>query len=206
MGSESQAGSRKGLADLSDGELMSRLAGGEMETLGEIYIRYGTIPRSALRRFVPNILSEDVDELTQEVFISLAKTAQAFEARRKLKPWLYQIAVAKARNFRRYTWLRYRFLRRKPGDPLSSVAGSSVSPAHMVEVREDVAQVFSALPRNQFDVLMLHAVEGFSGEEIASILGIRPKTVWTRLHRARETIRRKLEIGPGGNLRLKGEA
>jgi DNA-directed RNA polymerase specialized sigma24 family protein len=37
-------------------------------------------------------------------------------------------------------------------------------------------------------VLILHAVEGFKGEEIADILGIELNTVWSRLHRARKRL------------------
>jgi RNA polymerase sigma-70 factor (ECF subfamily) len=55
----------------------------------------------------------------------------------------------------------------------------------------------AALPEDQRDVLMLHAVEGFSGEEIAEILGIRHETVRTRLYRARQKL---LDIIPGTEL------
>jgi DNA-directed RNA polymerase specialized sigma24 family protein len=34
----------------------------------------------------------------------------------------------------------------------------------------------------------MHAVDGFTGEEIAQILGLSVGTVWTRLHRARKQL------------------
>lgn len=54
-----------------------------------------------------------------------------------------------------------------------------------VELRDSVQRGLDRLSTGQREVLFLHAVEGFTGEEIARLLGIRPKTVWTRLHRAR---------------------
>ena len=51
-----------------------------------------------------------------------------------------------------------------------------------------VQKALSRLSPKYRDVLILHAVEGFSGEEIAEILSIRPKTVWSRLHRARNQL------------------
>ncbi len=70
-----------------------------------------------------------------------------------------------------------------------------MSPARAAEVRQDVSRVFASLPSKQLEVLLLHAVEGFSGEEIAQVLGIRVGTVWSRLHRAREILRQEFPAG-----------
>jgi RNA polymerase sigma-70 factor, ECF subfamily len=61
----------------------------------------------------------------------------------------------------------------------------NTDPYQKFEIRESLMQSLDKLSKGQREVLGLNAVEGFSGEEIARILGIRPKTVWTRLHRAR---------------------
>lgn len=52
---------------------------------------------------------------------------------------------------------------------------------------------FAALSPSDRAILALSAVEGLSGEEIASRLGIRHSAVRTRLHRARERFRRLYE-------------
>ena len=52
---------------------------------------------------------------------------------------------------------------------------------------------FSQLAKGQKDVLILHAVEGFTGEEIAQILDIEVNTVWSRLHRARSALQQLLD-------------
>jgi len=41
------------------------------------------------------------------------------------------------------------------------------------------------LPEKYRTVLILSALEESSGEDIATLLGIEPNTVWVRLHRAR---------------------
>ena len=65
------------------------------------------------------------------------------------------------------------------------------SPERAVATREEVWRALSMLPESQREVLLLH-VEGFSGDEISGMLDIRPKTVWTRLHRARRALTQKL--------------
>ena len=67
---------------------------------------------------------------------------------------------------------------------------SSVESA--VGARVEVKRALAILPEPQREVLLLHVVENFSGDEIAEALGISPKTVWTRLHRARKSMRKAL--------------
>jgi RNA polymerase sigma-70 factor (ECF subfamily) len=56
-----------------------------------------------------------------------------------------------------------------------------------------VAQSLSKLPLHQREVIWLHFVEGFEGDEIAKILNIRRDTVYTRMFRARKTLLRKVD-------------
>jgi RNA polymerase sigma factor (sigma-70 family) len=99
-----------------------------------------------------------------------------------------RIAVKKARAWRRNTWLRRKLLHqaRDEGTLFDGKAGQS--PLAGMELREVVAQTLSLLPEKQRSVLLLQAVEGFTGEEIATILGVSPKTVRTRLFRARQSL------------------
>jgi RNA polymerase sigma-70 factor, ECF subfamily len=61
-----------------------------------------------------------------------------------------------------------------------------------------VEQALDNLPEIFRIVLMTRVVEGMSVEETADILDLKPETVKTRLHRARQLLRDQLEqqIGP----------
>jgi len=54
------------------------------------------------------------------------------------------------------------------------------------------------LPQHFRMVLVMRIIEGMSVEETAELLGIRPETVKTRLHRARALLKVRLEndVGP----------
>jgi RNA polymerase sigma-70 factor (ECF subfamily) len=52
--------------------------------------------------------------------------------------------------------------------------------------------LFELSPKKR-EVFVLVALEGLSGEEVATTLGIPVNTVWTRLHHARSELRHALE-------------
>ncbi|MBN1962750.1 MAG: sigma-70 family RNA polymerase sigma factor [Deltaproteobacteria bacterium] len=64
--------------------------------------------------------------------------------------------------------------------------------------RQHIAQALSSLKPQHREVIALYVGENLCGEEIAKILGVEVKTVWTRLHRAREALNKAL----GGVIKL----
>ena len=57
------------------------------------------------------------------------------------------------------------------------------------ESSSELWQAVHALPDDQRIAVWLHYVEGYHTEEIAEMVGCRPATVRTRLHRARKQLR-----------------
>lgn len=181
---------RKGIFvhSLSDNELMEKLREGDMTALEVIYERYRDMVEAAIRRVIPNVSYADVEELTHDTFIALVKAAPKFDPTKRLKPWLYGIAVNNAARDRRRGWVHRNLLARHRAE--SEAFGLHIvdSTPKQMEIRRDLIKAFRALPEGQHDVMVLHAIEGFTGEEIAGILNIKVKTVWTRLHRARKAL------------------
>jgi RNA polymerase sigma-70 factor (ECF subfamily) len=65
--------------------------------------------------------------------------------------------------------------------------------AATTEVRLRVREAVGALPPRYREVLALRELEGFSYNDIASVLKISIGTVESRLHRARARLKRRLE-------------
>ena len=61
------------------------------------------------------------------------------------------------------------------------------------ESSSELWQAVHALPDDQRIAVWLHYVEGYRTEEIAEMVGCRPATVRTRLHRARKQLKLDLE-------------
>jgi len=186
-------GQEEAAADQAGDALMARLAARDRTALAPLYLRCSPLAKRALLRFAPECATSDLEDLLQDVFVALFEGAPRYPAGVGVERWIWGIAANTARHWRRKTWVRRKLLGRQ-GDPSMGMARrSETSPETAVALRRAIKRAIDALPEEQRDVLVLDAAEGFSGEEIAGILGIRHETVRTRLFRAR---RRLLELVP----------
>ncbi len=175
-----------------DAELIGLVAQGEMEPLGELYLRHGSAVRSLLWRLLPDEPKEEAVDLCQEVFEIVYKTAPRFQVGKDPKPWILGIAAQCARNLRRKNWLRSRLMRRYVHEQ-SVTAPSVVKPPDVTGISsQKVDEAMAGLPAKQREVLVLFVSQGLSGEQIAQSLDININTVWTRLRRARLSLRTAL--------------
>jgi RNA polymerase sigma factor (sigma-70 family) len=170
-----------------DGDLVARVASGNLTALGALYDRY----REDVRQFVVRATgdSADTDDLVHDVFVTLARRAPTFDGRSSVRPFLLGIAshLVRTRREKRSRWVRAR----------ASVEGlwSAVTrhtPEDAAGAAQEAAILREALARLSEDkrlVVLLVEQEGLSGEEVARALGIPVATVWTRLHYARSELR-----------------
>jgi RNA polymerase sigma factor (sigma-70 family) len=174
---------------ISDGELLLRIAAGELDALGELFERHERAVRSVLRRLGAS--AADVDDLVQVTFIDVMRAAPRFEQGLSARAWICGIAVMTSRRHRR--------LLRRAADRIRSLLPTPPSesrrPDHAHEARETAARVEAALQRltrEKREAFVLLAIEELRGEEVAIALGIPVATVWTRVHYARKELRAHL--------------
>ena len=165
--------------------LMGRIAAGELEALGDLYLALAPRVLRVLARVFPELSREDVEDLCQEVFLMVPDLSRRYEERGKLESWLIGVALHKARNLRRKRWIRERILREHPDAVPRPTAGQA--PDATVNL-EGIRKAFLALSPKDREVLVLSVVEGLTASEIGDILGLRPGSVWSRLHRARKAL------------------
>jgi RNA polymerase sigma-70 factor (ECF subfamily) len=134
----------------------------------------------------------EVDDVVQDVFLTLCENAGRYQETGKLRSYLCGIAAKKARGRLRRHWWRDGILKRFGGRTPGAAAMVDSSMDTDLGTRIELRQALATLPEPQRQVLLLHVLENLSGEEIAETLGISPNTVWTRLHRARQAMRRAL--------------
>ena len=148
-----------------------------MERLEELFARYGdTVYRLALHS---GAAPADAQDICQNVFIKLMANLDRIHAGKE-KAWLCKVTVNECRNWHRSGW-------RQNVQPLDETL-----PAASDESRA-VWQSVLALPEKYRTCVYLHYFEGYSVKETASLLGIRPSAVTTRLQRARAKLKEALE-------------
>ena len=131
----------------------------------------------------------DVEDLVQEVFIVVHRKLPEFRGDARITTWLFRIAYRVVGAYVRRERLRRTLLFWIGADADEYESSSSPSERHL----DDARAVRAGLERLSFEkrsALLLFEVEGWSGEEIAKMLGVPIGTVYTRLlHARREFVR-----------------
>ncbi len=171
-----------------DAGLIRAIAGGDSAALDELYNRHGRALLSYLYAFLGN--HHTAEEVLQDVMLAVWEHADRFRGESKVRTWLLAIARNRALNTRR---------RASPNIvPLDeNVFGSDTSPLEKVERHNQqkiLRDAISRLPQQHREILVLVFYHQLSGAEVAEVLEISPGTVKSRLHRAKEALRRVLQL------------
>jgi RNA polymerase sigma-70 factor, ECF subfamily len=155
------------------------------ESIEELYDRYAPqVERWARRLAGPRF---DAEDLLHDIFLVVLRRRHEFRGDAKISTWLFRITQQVVRWRRRNDALR-RWLWGQNCQPMAEACANVPTPIEELERREKSLRLYAALdrlPEKYRTTLVLFALEGLSGEEIAGLLGTDANTVWVRLHRAR---------------------
>jgi RNA polymerase sigma-70 factor (ECF subfamily) len=131
-------------------------------------------------------LDADRDDIVQEVFMVVRRRLSSFDGANPAG-WLYRITRRQVRDFRRRSWVRHIFTKRRLEEP-DDLPHTGSTPAAALERKEDrrlLHAMLSKMREERRSAFVLFEIEGLSGEEIARIQSVPINTVWTRLYHAR---------------------
>lgn len=183
--SANHSGARRNRDAMDDGELITRLAGGDDGALRELFSRHAPILAARLRAVLP---PSDVEDVLQETFLGAWKGASSYRPEAEVGGWLWGIARRQAAQLLR---------RRGPVTGLASeldadrLAGRD-DPAEIVVARAHLAAAVSTLSPAEHEVWRLRYVEDRPLAEVAELTGVPEGTVKSRAHRARRLLRSAL--------------
>lgn len=124
------------------------------------------------------------EELTQEVFLRLARHAHGLRPDTRLRPWLMTVARNLARSWARWRWLDATAWWAPPDPP---VRPDELAAANATQRRLEAA--LADLPVTLRETATLIVVGGLSPAEAAEVLGERADAVRQRWARAKELLR-----------------
>lgn len=133
------------------------------------------------------IKEADVDDVAQEVFVTVHRKLPEFEGRSKLRTWLYAICLRVASDHRRRAYVVRERVTDSP--PIDTGERTGAEPDLRVESRAFVQQLLDALDDDKRAVLVLYEIEGLSMREVADVVGCPLQTAYSRLHAGRELLR-----------------
>jgi len=188
-------------AEVTDEELMARIREGDEGAFRHLIERhqdrvYGTVAR------MMGGAGPEVEEVAQDVFLRVWRSAGTFRGEGKFTTWLMSI-------LRNLVFTRLGQRVRRSGlegeDAVDEETGESAmdsrpdpagqTPSEKVSFREleqAVEAACAGLPENQRLVVHLRQYEGMEFEEIGKITGMSLTAVKSLMFRARETLKKKL--------------
>jgi RNA polymerase sigma-70 factor (ECF subfamily) len=141
--------------------------------------------------------NEDAQDILQETLFAIARNAEGFRGDSSLVTWAFTIARSFCIKKRRKSKFAPAHL-----DSLESeisaavgVADEHKSPAEvfsLAQMEKALDASLAALDVKYREVFVLRDIEGLSAEEVASVLGITVQAVKSRLHRARDMVRLRM--------------
>ncbi|MEJ7809824.1 MAG: sigma-70 family RNA polymerase sigma factor [Gemmatimonadaceae bacterium] len=163
----------------ADAEDVALAAAGDVHAFERLYYRHAGRVRSLARRFVGH---GDVDDATQDVFLRAWHKLALFRGDAAFGTWLHRLAVNLLLR-RAEVAARADLRNDEMTNELPAPAGVSL------DLSLDVDAVLARLEPALREVVVLHDMEGYSHEEIATLLGITASGSKMRLHRARTALR-----------------
>jgi RNA polymerase sigma-70 factor (ECF subfamily) len=161
-----------------------------------------------LYRIARGILRNDgeAEDVVQETYVRAFTHLHVFRGDSSLATWLARIAMNEALGRLRRQRPGVEWTSLPPGVleaqviqfPLSAPSEDPEKSMAQREIQHVVEHAIDELPDAFRIVFITRVIEGMNVEETAEILGLKPETVKTRLHRARTMLRDNVEkkIGP----------
>ncbi len=190
MSEEKENFEEKSSAQLSDEEdyrLIKEFNGGNEGSYSKLVYKHKDKVRNLI--FLTLGDAEFVDDISQDVFISIYHKLDTFRFESKFTTWLYRITVNKCRDYLRKKKVRSIFV------PLENQEHSATTRIRIegIDIPQLVRKAIHKLPDKLKIPLMLRDIDGFSYKEIAEQLNCEVGTVKSRIFRARESLKIILE-------------
>ncbi len=179
----------------TDEVLVTRARAGDIEALERMYRAFEVPVYNLARRLCRT--REDAEDVLQETFLEVMRSIDRFRGEGSLAGWIRRVAASKA-------LMRLRHRKYRDAEPFEdggaeaatdsawSASGLGGRALHAVPDRVDLEGALARLPGVSRAVVWLHDVEGYTHDEIASMMGKTPSFSKSQLARAHAHLRRWL--------------
>jgi RNA polymerase sigma-70 factor, ECF subfamily len=164
--------------------LVVRCQAGDEAAFAELVERYSARVRYFLRKLLGS--ADRVDDALQDVWLDVYRGLPSLAAAGAFRAWLYRIARDRAFGKLRRSRVELPLV----GDEVASEAEEPFT----AEDAERIHAALDQLPAEQREVLVLRFVEDMSYEEMARVVNCPVGTIRSRIHYAKQALRRLLEV------------
>ena len=174
-------------------ELLRRCRSGDASAWDELFDRHYAATGRFLFQLAHDFTWEDVEEISQEVFLSVIRNIHTFHGHSQFQTWVFRIAANKARDYRQ----RRQAAKRGGGQTIISLhpaagdEGPAVDPPSSAPSPDDLAisseqmallgRALEELGEPCREIIELRYFGDLGHEEIGKALDLNPKTASSRL-------------------------
>lgn len=176
-----------------------KAAYGDEQAMASLYAAFSTRVFNTALGYLQN--AEDAEEVTQDVFVKIFRSAGQFEGKSTVSTWIYRITVNQSID--RHT---YRNRQKRFGKIVRLFGGDSDDkpvelphfdhPGVILEQKENARILFAAiesLPDQQKTAFILSYLENLPRQEVADVMQMSLKAVESLLQRAKTNLRTRLD-------------
>lgn len=203
LGAERAAAPEGFRLSLDESTLIDRCVAGDDTAFDQIVLRYQDMVFSLATRLLGSY--DEAVDLSQEVFLQVYRKLSSFRRDASLRTWIYRIVINRAKNRQRWWKRRMSEMTALPIEEVETrtrsnaaarLASGDIAPDEALARKEQgqiLHRAIEKLPFDQRTILLLKEIEGLSYEEISTTLDLPLGTVKSRLARARQSLRDKLD-------------
>lgn len=159
--------------------------------IDEIMNKYGQEILQLVYSYVNN--KEVAEDLTQDIFVKCYNSLHTYKGKSKLKTWLWRIAINHCKDYLK-SWYNKKIILTGNESTYIGVQKESVEQT-VIQQDEDqrLASAVMNLPIKYREVIYLFYFEELPIKEIAVVIEVNENTVKTRLRKAKELLKARLE-------------
>ena len=171
-----------------DTELLEQIGRGDQAAFRTLLDRHARYLFGVAHAMTGN--ATDAEDVVQEALVGALNSSGRFRGESSVRTWLVRILVNQVRMWRR--------TRKSRGldeqvQVSPSVASTKPPSERGVDAKLDLTQMLGQLSQEHRQIIILRELEGMSYDEMARALEIPRGTVESRLHRAREELRKRFK-------------
>lgn len=174
---------------MTDAEILQEIAKGNKKAFKQLYDLFnGKVYNTAIS-YAQN--QADAEEITQDVFVKIHKSAAKFKGNSSVSTWIYRITINTSITFVKRK-NRFKFLAFNPSE---MIVPDFEHPGILLEKKEHAKVLFKAiekLPTQQKTAFILSFIEGLPRKEVAQIMETSLKSVEALLQRGKKNLRETL--------------
>lgn len=172
-------------------QLMERAQGGDKAAYEELLSDLLPLLRQFVRRRWRN--PSDVEDVVQDILLSIHGVRQTYDPRRPFMPWLMTIAGRRLIDAARRVSARSRNETTVDVMPETFQQHDAKTEYDTYDDRDAIQRAMSQLPEGQRQAIELMKIQGLSLEEASAVTGKSITSLKVSVHRAMKAMRRTLE-------------